>query len=133
MTDFGAQYDYPTQKEPSSKPVLVWDPENPLRFIDLIDTFADYSGKSGQFLKVKTSEDGITVETIAVIGDQNYIHVQPGASNDWGTINHGMGKKPCVDIFDNSGNPAHAIVTHIDDDNLTITSSVAFAGTAIMN
>ena len=57
---------------------------------------------------------------------------QGTASAIW-TVNHGLGKRPSVTIFDSAGDQVEGHVSHIDANNLTIAFSAAFAGTAFFN
>jgi len=132
MGEFQPPYDYPKIKEPSSKPVLP-AAGSIKYFIDLLDTFNDYTDQGLKFLRVSADETRIEVTDIAFISDRNFIHSQPVASDNWGTINHALGKRPCIQIFNEAGEPARANITHTDDNNVTITSDVAFAGAAYFN
>ena len=135
MGEFETPYDYPPLKDPSSKPVLTPDGLGigASTFLELLDTFNDYTGHALKFLRVSADETRIEVTSISFISDRNYVHNQPVASNNWGTINHALGKYPSVDIYDEFGNPAHANIDQIDIDNVSITSDVAFAGVAYFN
>jgi len=131
--EFGPEQDYPPISPPSGKPFLLRSDGQPATFLDLLDTINSYSGHAGKFLMVKLTEDGVTVSAVSVETDKNYVHNQPTPSDDWGTINHAMGKYPTINIFDDSGNEAHADISHVDINNVTITSTIAFAGTAYFN
>ena len=135
MVEFDPPYDYPKLKEPSSKPVLPIETGagGASTFLELLDTFNDYTGLGLRFLRVSADETRIEATDIAFISDRHFAHNEPAPSANWGTINHALGKYPSVSIFDDAGNPAHAQVTHIDENNVTITSDVAFAGDAYFN
>lgn len=64
-----------------------------------------------------------------------YTHTQGSAATTW-NINHGLGAKPSVDVFiNNAGTVSKAFplsIVHVDDDNVTITWSVARAGYATL-
>lgn len=64
-----------------------------------------------------------------------YMHTQATAATTW-NINHGLGAKPSVDVFfDMNGivNKAFPLsIVHVDDNNVTITWSVARAGYATL-
>lgn len=64
-------------------------------------------------------------------GDTSYEHVQSVASALW-TINHNLGFRPSVSVFDSVGDQVEGQITHITDDTLTITYSAAFAGVAYL-
>lgn len=135
MGEFQPPYQYPELKEPSSKPVLPIAGEGAgvAYFIQLLDTFNDYTGQALKFLRVSADETRIEVTDIAFVSDRNFVHNQPVASADWGTINHGLGKYPSIDLFNDAGEPARANITHVDINNVIITSDVAFAGAAHFN
>ncbi len=136
MGEFEAPYDYPEQKAPSSKPVLPLGDGSIIgvsTFIALIDTFNDYTDQGLKFLRVSADETRIEVTDIAFVSDSNYVHAQPVSSANWGTINHALAKYPSIQIFNDLGEPARANITHVDINNVTITSDVAFAGIAYFN
>lgn len=135
MGEFQDPYDYPQLRGPSSKPVLSGEgiTTGATTFKELLDTFNDFTGHGLKLLQVSADELRIEPTTIVFISDKNFIHNQPVASADWGTINHALDKRPSVQIFNDAGEPARASVTHLDDDNVTITSDIAFAGVAYFN
>jgi len=67
-----------------------------------------------------------------VVGDKNFVFNQISPLSSW-TINHNMGKKPSVAIVTTGGDAVTADVNYIDNNNLTVTFSTAFAGTAYLN
>lgn len=69
---------------------------------------------------------------IATATDNNYAHNQAVANTVW-TIAHNLGKFPCVQVFDDSGNNVEGEISHTDNNNLTITFNTAFAGDAYLN
>ena len=135
MGEFEPPYQYPELKEPSSKPVLpiTGDGAGVAYFIQLLDTFNDFTGQGLKFLRVSADETKIEPTDIAFVSDAHFVHSQPTPSTNWGTINHALNKRPAVQIFNAAGEPARAYVNHVDDDNVTITSDVAFAGVAYFN
>ena len=135
MGEFEEPYQYPELREPSSKPVLPIAGEGAgvAYFIQLLDTFNDYTGQGLKFLRVSADETGIEVTDIAFVSDAHFVHSQPTPSANWGTINHALGKYPSIDLFNDAGEPARANITHVDINNVTITSDVAFAGAAYFN
>lgn len=56
----------------------------------------------------------------------------PVPSATW-TINHGLNCYPSVTIVDSTGREVIGAVEYIDADNLTVTFSAAFSGTAYLN
>ena len=132
MVDFSEEYDYPKKKATSSKPVLVWDPNNPARFTDLIDTFSDYAGHGGKFIMVKQTEDGLTVSVVTVESDKHSAHVQSTPSTDF-TITHDLEKFPTFDAWNTAGDPARLHWVHVDNRNIRVRSIIPFDGTIYMN
>ena len=133
MGEFQPPYNYPEQKAPSSKPVLPPGTGTIEYFKELLDTFSDFTGHALKLLRVSADELRIEPTDIAFVSDRNYVHTQVGASADWGTINHALAKYPAIQIFNDAGEPARANITHVDINNVTITSDVAFAGVAYFN
>jgi len=134
--EFGAEFDYPEMSAPSGKPILPLDEGvigGPQTFLELLDTINSYVGHGGKFLMVSLTETGVTVSAVEVESDKHFSFSQPTPSDDWGTINHALDKYPAVQIFNTAGNPARALITHVDENNVTITSSVAFSGIAYFN
>lgn len=64
--------------------------------------------------------------------DKNYIHNQTTPSDQW-TVEHNLNKYPSVSVMLPSGHIGMADVTHIDENNLTITFAGDETGKAIMN
>ncbi len=133
MGEFQDPYDYPEVKSPSSKPVLPPGTGTIKYFKELLDTFNDFTGHGRKPLRVSADELRIEPFDIVFVSDRNYVHTQPTESDDWGTINHDLGKYPSVQIFNDAGEPARANIAHVDIDNVIITSDVAFAGVAYFN
>jgi hypothetical protein len=134
---FGPTKDFPKQSPSSGKDILQFTPELDARFIDLLDTFANYTGRGGKFLMVKETEDGITVaeidsEQILAIADKNYIHTQVAPATIW-TVNHNFGKYPSVRIKDETGHPIMGDIVDVNVNQLTIEFSNAKSGVAIIN
>lgn len=66
-----------------------------------------------------------------------YTHSQGVPAAVW-TIAHNLGFRPNVDVFDSAGSPAEGTVSHVDDNNLTITftsggSPASFGGVAYLS
>ena len=64
--------------------------------------------------------------------DKDYRHNQNSASSIW-TINHNLNKFPNVVVFDSADNQAVGAITHVSKNQLTITFSASFSGTAYLN
>jgi hypothetical protein len=62
----------------------------------------------------------------------SYTHQQTSANTVW-TINHGLGYRPSVTIFDNTQNEVEGAVTHVDNNNVSLEFSVAITGTAYLS
>lgn len=65
-------------------------------------------------------------------GDKNYIHNQTVASSQW-NVQHNLNKYPSVSVMLPSGHIGIADVTHLDENNLTITFAGNETGKAIIN
>lgn len=132
---FGTGEDFPQMSPSSGKPILQFDPTMPANFTDLLDTFANYTGKAGKLLVINVNENGITVidpsELTANI-DKNYIHTQVAPATLW-TVNHSLGKYPSVRIKGADGHGLVGDIVDVSDDQLTIEFSSAQSGVAIIN
>lgn len=62
----------------------------------------------------------------------SFAHQQASASDTW-TIEHNLGFYPSVTVFMSSGDVVEGSISHDDQDNLTITFSVAISGTAYLS
>lgn len=62
----------------------------------------------------------------------SYTHEQTSANTIW-TINHGLGYRPSVTIFDNTATEVEGAVTHVDNNNVSIEFSIAITGTAYLS
>jgi len=132
---FGPSEDFPQKSPSAGRPVLDFNPDVPRRFIELLDTFLNYTGHGGKFLMVKESEDGITVAEVGdlvSISDKNYIHTQGSANVLW-TVNHNLGKYPSVRIKDGTGHQIVGDIVDISINQLTIEFTSAQSGVAIIN
>ena len=69
---------------------------------------------------------------IDVAGDLTFNFNQGIASSTW-TIAHNLGKFPSVSIIDNGNTAVEGEVIYIDNNNLTVNFSSAFAGDAYLN
>ncbi|MCM8710546.1 siphovirus ReqiPepy6 Gp37-like family protein [Clostridium sp. SYSU_GA19001] len=66
------------------------------------------------------------------IGTSTFIYTQIAPISVW-NINHNLNKRPSVTIIDSSGNTVIGDVQYIDENNVKITFSSAFAGNAYLN
>lgn len=65
-------------------------------------------------------------------GDKNFIFNQAIASNNW-VVAHNLSKRPSVSVFDSAGTPFVGQVSHVDDNNLTISFNHSLSGKAYIN
>lgn len=66
-------------------------------------------------------------------GDAHYEHSQLVPSAVW-VINHGLGKRPSVDVVDSAGSgPWEGAIDYTTLNQVVITFSAPFGGTAILN
>lgn len=129
---FDTAYDYPPMSKPSSKPILTFDKDNPVRFTDLLDTINSYAGFAGYFLMVNLTEDGITVSPVQVESDKHYEHVQAIPSDEW-TVQHDLDKYPSVQVVDSAGRVVTGEVQYVDADSLVIRFEFVFSGRVYCN
>jgi hypothetical protein len=64
--------------------------------------------------------------------DANFLHVQSPASAVW-TITHNLGKFPNYTVIDSSGDEVEGDVNYVNNQQLIITFSASFSGTAYLN
>lgn len=62
----------------------------------------------------------------------SYTHIQGEASDVW-MIEHNMGRYPSVTVVDSAGSAVFGDVTYANENQLTVTFSVAFSGKAYLN
>ena len=65
-------------------------------------------------------------------GDLNFTYVQGVASTTW-NIQHNLGKFPSITVIDTANTVVTGEYTYDDINNVTLTFSAAFAGTAYLN
>ena len=65
-------------------------------------------------------------------GDLNFTYVQGVASTTW-NIQHNLGKFPSITVIDTANTVVTGEYTYNDINNVTLTFSAAFAGTAYLN
>lgn len=130
---FFEDIEYPSLSSPSGKPFRLLNKfKGDLAFIDLLDTFSDYLGKGGKFIVVNTDESGLTISSIDIKSDNNFVHVQTEVLEVW-TITHNLHKQPSVNVVDADGFTALVDITRTSDDELQIISSIPFSGIAYLN
>ena len=71
-------------------------------------------------------------ENQASSGDKNYSHVQTTPASVW-SVTHSLNKYPSVTVFDSSGNQVEGDVDYVNLNQVTLTFSSTFAGTATFN
>lgn len=64
--------------------------------------------------------------------DKNFVHDQGTPATEW-NIEHNLGKKPSVVVYDSAGTEVIGDIKYIDDDNVRISFSAAFSGKATLN
>jgi hypothetical protein len=65
-------------------------------------------------------------------GDKNFTFIQSTSAAVW-TITHNLGKRPSISVVDSAGTNVVGAVDHTSNNELTITFSSAFKGTAYLN
>ena len=65
-------------------------------------------------------------------GDLHYIHRQSTPSKEW-RVAHKLGKFPSVTVVDSAGTVVVGDVRHVDKNNVVLSFSGAFSGTAFFN
>ena len=65
-------------------------------------------------------------------GDKNFTYIQSTSAAVW-TITHNLGKRPSIGVVDSAGTNVVGAVNHTSNNELTITFSSAFKGTAYLN
>ena len=72
------------------------------------------------------------VFTLSSQGSPTFIFDQVAASTTW-NIQHNLGKFPSITVIDTANTVVTGEYTYIDNNNVTLTFSAAFAGTAYLN
>ena len=67
-----------------------------------------------------------------IVLDKNYKHTQIQASKTW-NIKHNLKKIPSVTVIDSGGNEVIGNIKHLSENELIITFSYEFSGSAILN
>lgn len=125
-------FNHPPIKSPSSKPILVYNPENPASFKELIDTFSSYTGYGQKFLIVRSDETGIAVYEEELHSDRNYLHIQEAANQTW-TVNHNLGKYPSCEVMSETGHVINCDKQHTSINQTILNFGEPFSGIAIFN
>jgi hypothetical protein len=90
-------------------------------------------GNTGQGLGiVAIPSDKIITDALGYSPNKPFIYTQSEASDAW-TIEHNMGRHPSVTIVDSAGSAVFGDVTYTNENQLTVTFSVAFSGKAYLN
>lgn len=95
--------------------------------IEFVPATAGITLQLAPFFKGDKGDQGIQGTT-----GGSYTHAQGVASAVW-WITHGLNKSPSVTIQDSAGDTVDGDVTYTDPNNLVITFSAAFGGTAYLN
>jgi hypothetical protein len=74
-----------------------------------------------------TDDDGMIIKVR--LGTAEYLHTQTVAATQW-TINHNLGFKPDVALYDTGGNVVEAQILHHSNDQIYIYFNAAVAGAA---
>ena len=93
-------------------------------------TFADSAGSVGTLNQVLTSS--VTGTAWANSSVATFTFIQAAAATVW-NIPHNLGKFPSVSIINNNNIVINGEITYIDNNNITLTFSAGFAGTAYLN
>ena len=67
-----------------------------------------------------TNEKIYAIISIGGVADKTYIHTQGSASTTW-NVSHSLGKFPSVTVVDVNNVQGYGVVTHTDENNLTVT------------
>ncbi len=76
-------------------------------------------------------QDAATVKQLSDLATSTgtYVHTQSVPVAVW-VVQHNLGRRPSVSMFDSAGEQCEGDVEHVDDNQLTITSAGAFSGVA---
>ena len=66
-------------------------------------------------------------------GTVGFFHFVQGTPSTFWDIQHDLGFRPDVQVFDSAGDQVEGDVVHLSVDELTITFSAAFSGVAELN
>ena len=79
-----------------------------------------------------TLEGNKTSSELGLTGDKNFIYTKGTPDKIW-DITHNLGKYPSVTIVDSAGSVVVGDITYVSENNLKVTFSAAFGGTAYLN
>ena len=127
-----ANSNYPVTKDPSSKPILWFDPDNPAGFKDLADTILSYVGHGGKLLMVRLDETGIGLYEAEIVPDKNFVHTQTMPAKVW-TVTHSLNKYPSVQIILGDGTVIFSTIKHLSVNQVEITFMEDLSGIAVFN
>lgn len=108
---------------PSSSDTSNWDSA-----YDNMITGLSITGDTTKTLNLSQQDGG----TLTVSYVDTYVHVQSSSSATW-TVNHNMNKYPSVTVIDSANNVVEGEVEYISLNQLEITFSSGFSGTAYAN
>ena len=66
------------------------------------------------------------------VSGASYVYEQMSAASVW-NINHGLGRFPSITVVDSGGNEVEGSAEYIDSNNVTLTFTSPFSGTAYLN
>lgn len=64
--------------------------------------------------------------------DAHYVHQQNTPAATW-TINHNLGKRPAIQVFDSAGQECEGLLTHVTLAQAVVEFSAPFSGVATCN
>jgi hypothetical protein len=112
------------------------DVADAVRVIDRVADMADWDQSSFNDGNLARWDAGrgrfVGVPLGAATGDLSYVHAQDAAATVW-VVRHNMGKFPSVAVVDSAGSWVVGDVTYDSPNQLTVSFSAAFAGTAYLN
>ena len=73
-----------------------------------------------------------TIDLSAIVTDKYYRHTQGISASVW-NVKHNLNKYPSVTVLDSAGTLVHGQVSYTDNNNIILTFSAAFSGTAEIN
>lgn len=85
-----------------------------------------------QSIVIRQVEAGPAGSVVEGTGDLNYTHPQGAPASVW-TINHNLGKCPSVVVIDSANTQWEGEVAYPTLNQMTVTFSAAFSGTAYLN
>lgn len=65
-------------------------------------------------------------------GDLHYVYTQTTSASVW-NIAHNLNKYPSITIIDSAGDYVDGLIAYVDANNVRLTFSAAFTGTAYLN